>query len=102
MRPPGSKLREPVRLLMHLNEGFTQVLLERTEGIGMADGGIRWDIPTELIPPDLRAIGSRFVVTMRLGDHQEPHASGLELAKACREAFHVERIGANKTYGYVD
>lgn len=59
MRHP---LREPVRLIMHLNEGYTQVLLERTEGLGMANGGIVWDIPTEAIPIHLRGLGSRFVV----------------------------------------
>jgi hypothetical protein len=53
-------LREPVRVLFHLN-GLTQVLLERIEGVGLADR-FTWDIPTEAIPPHLRAIGSRFVV----------------------------------------
>jgi hypothetical protein len=55
-------LREPVRVLMHLNGGYTKVFLERTEGIGMANGGVEWDIPTRLIPPHLRPIGSRFIV----------------------------------------
>jgi hypothetical protein len=47
---------------MHLNEGYTRVFLERTEGLGMANGSITWDIPTEIIPPHLRLLGSRFVV----------------------------------------
>jgi hypothetical protein len=47
---------------MHLNEGFTRVLVERTEGRGMANGGATWDIPTQIIPPHLRRIGSRFIV----------------------------------------
>lgn len=55
-------LQEPVKLLMHLNGGYSKVVLERTVGLGIADGGIEWDIPTELIPPQLRAIGSRFIV----------------------------------------
>ena len=54
--------REPARVLMHLNEGYTKVSLERTEGVGLADGGITWDIPTAAIPAHLRAIGSRFVI----------------------------------------
>ncbi|HXG67146.1 MAG TPA: hypothetical protein VNO70_18735 [Blastocatellia bacterium] len=54
--------REPVRVLMHLNGGHTKVLLERTSGLGLADGGIEWDIPTDAIPLHLRKIGSRFIV----------------------------------------
>lgn len=54
--------RERVRVLMHLNGGYTKVLVESTEGLGLADGGVEWEIPTESIPPHLRQIGSRFVV----------------------------------------
>ena len=55
-------IEEPVRVLFHLN-GYTKVIVERTEGVGMADGGITWDIPTDVIPAPLRRIGSRFVVS---------------------------------------
>jgi hypothetical protein len=48
---------------MHLNEGFTKVLVERTEGLGLANGGVFWEIPTHLIPFHLRNLGSRFLVT---------------------------------------
>jgi hypothetical protein len=58
----GTSFREPARVVMHLNGGFTKVVLERTMGSGMADGGICWDIPTDRIPLHLRAIGSRFLV----------------------------------------
>jgi hypothetical protein len=54
-------IREVGRVLFHLN-GYTKVLLERTEGVGLADGGIVWDISTEIIPAHLRKIGSRFIV----------------------------------------
>ena len=54
-------IREPARVLFHLN-GYTKVLLERTDGVGLADGGIVWDISTEIIPAHLRKIGSRFIV----------------------------------------
>ncbi|HKI37948.1 MAG TPA: hypothetical protein VKA46_39200 [Gemmataceae bacterium] len=54
--------REPARVLMHLNGGYTKVSLERFEGVGLANGGIEWDIPTRSIPPHLRGIGSRFLV----------------------------------------
>lgn len=37
-------------------------MLERTEGHGMADGGIVWELWTKDIPFHLRQIGSRFVV----------------------------------------
>ena len=47
---------------MHLPEGYTKVLVEWTLGVGMADGGIYWDIPTSVIPPHLRQIGSRFLL----------------------------------------
>ena len=54
-------IREPARVLFHLN-GYTKVMFERTAGVGLADGGIVWDIPTEIIPAHLRQIGSRFIV----------------------------------------
>ena len=54
-------IEEQVRVLFHLN-GYTKVLWERTEGVGLADGGIVWDITTAMIPPHLRAIGSRFIL----------------------------------------
>jgi len=54
-------MRETGRVLFHLN-GYTKVMLERTEGVGMANFGIVWDIETELIPFHLRQIGSRFIV----------------------------------------
>lgn len=54
--------REPVRVLMHLNGGYTKVILERMEGKGLADGGVDWDIPTQKIPFHLRKIGSRFLL----------------------------------------
>ncbi|MCA9615880.1 MAG: hypothetical protein KC586_24160 [Myxococcales bacterium] len=49
---------------MHLDGGHTRVVIEATEGVGLADGGIRWDLPTRGIPLALRALGSRFVVTV--------------------------------------
>ena len=53
--------REPARLLFHLN-GYSKVLLERTANVGLADGGIVWEISTEIIPSHLRKIGSRFLI----------------------------------------
>jgi hypothetical protein len=54
--------RGPARVLFHLNGGYTKILFEDTVGSGQGDGGICWDIPTRLIPPHLRMIGSRFCV----------------------------------------
>ena len=53
--------QERVRVLFHLN-GYTKVMVESTEGLGLADGGVVWELPTERIPQPLRGIGSRFVV----------------------------------------
>lgn len=47
---------------MHLPGGYTKVLVERTEGVGIAGGGIYLDIPTEIIPFHLRGMGCRFVL----------------------------------------
>ncbi len=53
-------LREPARLLFHLDV-TTWIVMERWEGVGLADGGFT-AIPTGSIPLRLRAPGSRFVV----------------------------------------
>ena len=53
---------EPVRVLFHLNGGYTKIIFERTIGVGLADGGISWDISTDRIPFNLRNIGSRFLI----------------------------------------
>ena len=58
---------EPAQVIMHLPENWTKILLVRTYGLGLADGGAYWDIPTEVIPPNLRLIGSRFVIFGRMG-----------------------------------
>jgi len=72
---------------MHLPEGWTKVLLVRTYGVGLADGGIDWDIPTEKIPPTLRSIGSVFLLegsdlASRIADPNERYAKRFESLKA--------------------
>ena len=52
--------RTIVRVMFHANGGFTKVIHEATEGVAMANGGFQWEIPTSIIPEDLRLIGSRF------------------------------------------
>jgi hypothetical protein len=73
-------IEERVRVLFHLN-GYTKCIFERTEGAGMADGGITCDIPTEVIPVGLRRIGSRFTVSV---------ATTLE---ETREGYRVRSLG---------
>lgn len=53
---------------MHLNGGFSKILLEKTLEIGMADGGIKIDIPTEKIPSNLRKINSRIYLEIKKND----------------------------------
>ena len=60
---------------MHLPEDWTRVLLVRTYGVGLADGGIYWDIPTGKIPLDLRQIGSVFLVETELTPAQTQDSS---------------------------
>ncbi len=62
---------EPVRVEFHLDGGYTKVLLERAKNWGMMDGKIDWDIPTNSIPPDLRTIGSRFLLSRSSLDPNE-------------------------------
>jgi len=84
-------IQEPVRVLLHVNGGYTKVLFERTEGLGIADGGIIWEIPTHVIPFHLRPLGSRFLLmsetlTAELKD------TGEELRDAVRQMLASVRI----------
>jgi hypothetical protein len=79
--------REPARLLFHLN-GISRIVLERFEGMGIADGGL-WDISTELIPLGLRTIGARFYV---VGQHVWPDAR--DTGESLREAVRTLRVEA--------
>ena len=79
---------------MHLNGGMTKVSLERTEGSGMADGGITWDIPTDDIPMHLRHIGSRFVVVTTML-RPEPGDSAEAIRKAGHPKFHIEELSGH-------
>ena len=85
-------LREKVRVIMHLPEGHTKVLVERTLGVGMADGGIYWDIPTTVIPPHLRQMGSRFLLetTGLSGKREAENMSAEEIRSAIRQYVVIE------------
>lgn len=54
---------EPVTVEFHLDGGYTKVFLERAKNWGMTNGENDWDIPTNSIPPDLRTIGFRFLLS---------------------------------------
>lgn len=73
---------------MHLPEGYTKVLVERTRGIGMADGGIYWDIPTNVIPPHLPQMGSRFLLetTGLSGKREAENMNAEDMRSAIRYA----------------
>jgi hypothetical protein len=47
---------------MHLPEAWTKVLLVRTDGLGLANGGIYWDVPRAKIPEHPRNIGTVFLL----------------------------------------
>jgi hypothetical protein len=89
-------LQLSVRVTMHLNEGYTRVLVECTEGKGLADGGIAWDIPTASIAYHLRHLGSRFlVVTDSVWVEEQDTIE--ELREACSKIA-IEEFGeANDT-----
>ena len=82
-------IREPVRVLFHLN-GYTKVMVERAEGLGMADGGIVWELPTEGIPHHLRKIGSRFIVrAVPFNPEEENDPAAIHDAKNRFEIFEL-------------
>ncbi len=76
-------LQEPVKVDFHLDHGYTQVILERLVRMGLADGNINWDIPTNSIPSDLRTIGSRFLISVPSINLDE-HDSIEDIRAACR------------------
>ena len=81
-------LREKVRVINAPSRGLHEsIVVECTLGVGMADGGIYWDIPTSLIPPRLRQMGSRFIVeTTSLSGQREAEKL---TAEEMRSAQHV-------------
>lgn len=83
---------EPAQVIMHLPENWTKILFVRTYGVGLADGGIYWDIPTELIPPDLRSFGSRFVVRARTAASGPPLLHPLHGRESRYEDIKIERL----------
>lgn len=57
-RIPGMSIRQPGRVALHINGSFSKIQL---------DTGSVIDVPTDSIPPELRALGSRVLVTIDTG-----------------------------------
>lgn len=68
-----TRIEEPVKVLFHLNEGYTKVLLERFSG-HLDD----LDVPTEKIPSHLRTIGARFILIIE-DSHSETRIRDSEI-----------------------
>ena len=58
-------IRYPVRVLFHLNEGYTRVLMDSLLD-GVPASLYDLDVPTKIIPPHLRRLGSRFILVWPL------------------------------------
>lgn len=56
--------RETVRVIFHLNGEYTRVVWKKSENTTWAGTGWIFDIPTYVIPNDLRIIGSRFLLSI--------------------------------------
>lgn len=54
-----------VRVIFHLNNGYTQVIWQDSENTAWAGTAWMFDIPTHVIPFDLRIIGSYFFLSIK-------------------------------------
>ncbi|MEH2233094.1 MAG: hypothetical protein V7K71_26255 [Nostoc sp.] len=83
--------RETVRVIFHMDGGYTRVVWERSENTAWAGIGWIFDIPTYVIPYDLRAIGSHFLLSI-----VKPNANDCEDIENIRSNrdrfFHIERL----------
>lgn len=75
----SGRFEHRVRVLSHLDGESTRVTLEATGGLQGPDGGPWWTVPTRVIPPHLRPIGSRFLLQGRSAD---PKQSAEEIRQA--------------------
>ncbi len=65
-------------------------MVEWTEGLGMADGGIVWDISTEIIPAHLRQINSRFIVQYTPPGFEE--TDDIEAIRGARNRIEIQEL----------
>jgi hypothetical protein len=83
--------RETVRVIFHLNDGYTRVIWQRSENIAWAATGWMFNIPTHVIPFDLRIIGSCFVLSIKKLDIE--NLEDIEyIRSACVDIFDIERF----------
>ena len=83
--------REIVRVIFHLNDGYTQVIWQRSENTAWAGKGWIFDIPTDVIPFNLRIIGSCFVLSIKKLDVE--NMEDIEyIRNACVDIFNIERF----------
>ena len=75
--------RLPARVQWHANGGFTR--------LECLEGRMHNEIPTDLIPPDLRAIGSCFILVIR-NVNAKDFRSAQELRGLLDEVYSVERL----------
>jgi len=65
---PEHVIRCRARVFACLRPGFLTVIVGA--GSGMADGGIHLDVPTDVVPIDLRLPNSEFTLLVDPQDHQ--------------------------------
>lgn len=83
--------RETVRVIFHLDGGYTRVVWERSEDTVWATTGWIFDIPTHLIPDDLRIIGSRFLLSII--QFNANNSENIENIRSNRDSFfNIERL----------
>lgn len=83
--------RENVRVIFHLDGRYTRVVWERSENTVWAGTGWIFDIPTYVIPYDLRVIGSRFLLSIIKSNTND--CEDIENIRNNRNSFfHIERL----------
>ncbi|MGB6295405.1 MAG: hypothetical protein WBF90_04370 [Rivularia sp. (in: cyanobacteria)] len=79
------------RVIFHLNDGYTQVIWQRSENTAWAGTGWMFNIPTHVIPFDLRIIGSCFLLSIKKLDVE--NSEDIEyIRSSCIDIFYIERF----------
>lgn len=83
--------KEIVRVIFHLNDGYTQLIWQRSENTAWAGTGWMFNIPTHVIPFDLRIIGSCFLLSIKKLDVE--NSEDIEyIRSSCIDIFYIERF----------
>ncbi|MEH2139864.1 hypothetical protein [Nostoc sp.] len=83
--------RETVRIIFHLDGGYTKVIWERSENTAWAGTGWIFDIPTHVIPNELRIIGSRFLLSI-VKSNANPGENIKDIRNHRNSFFNIERL----------